>query len=67
MVEIAVKMKQFVTNSLVATSLIDMPGSDSDLMRTKMFETCTSSLRKAELSWETCCGYSPNNASSSVG
>ena len=32
-----------------------------------MFETCTSSLRKASLFWETCCTYSLDNTSSMVG
>ena len=56
----------FAANGLVTTSLIDMPdidkGSDSD---TK-FETCTSSLRKESLFWETCCTYSSDNTSSMV-
>ena len=59
-------IRHFATNGLVTTSLIDMPdidkGSDSD---TK-FETCTSSLRKESLFWETCCTYSSDNTGSMV-
>ena len=32
-----------------------------------VFETYTSSLRKASLSWEICCTYSSDNTSSMVG
>ena len=59
-------IRYFATNGLVTTPLIDMPdigkGSDWDTM----FETYTSSLRKASLSWEICWTYSSDNTSPMV-
>ena len=60
-------IRHFASNSLVRTSLLDMPdiskGSGSQIM----FQTCKSSLMRALLSWKTCYIYSTDNTSSMIG
>ena len=60
-------IRNFATNGLVTTSLIDIYDIDKGSDSNRMFETLTSLLRKASLSWETCCTYSSGNTSTVVG
>ena len=60
-------IRNFAEDGFVTTSLVDMPDIDKGSDAKAMFETCTSSLKKASLTWDSCCTYSSDNTSSMVG
>ena len=47
-------IRHFAEDGFVTTSLLDMPDIDKGSDAKAMFETCTSSLKKASLTWDSC-------------
>ena len=60
-------IRHFASNSLVTTSLLDMPDINKESDSEVMFQTSNSRLMGASLSWEKCCTYSSDNTSSVIG
>jgi len=51
---LSILIRHFAEDGFVTTSLLDMPDIDKGSDAKAMFETCTSSLKKASLTWDSC-------------
>ena len=56
-----VLIRHFSKDGLITTSLLDMPDIDKGSDAKTMFDVCSLSCLKANLSWELCCTYSSDN------
>ena len=62
-----VLIRHFSKDGLITTSLLDMSDIDKGSDAKTMFNVCSLSLKKTNLSWELCCTYSSDNTSFMVG
>ena len=53
-------------DGLITTSLLDMPDMDKGSSAQTIFDTGSSSLNKASLTWDSCCTFLSDNTSAMV-